>query len=383
MKCTYCGNEMSEGARFCGKCGKDVKEALSYCHKCGTKLNPNSMFCNRCGVIITGKRKKRMCKLYSLIMLAIFALVVLFTPAVRIAGEHYNATYDVRTYINKGYASLTWDRTGEINNDDQKILLVIAGVCIALLLASAGLRFVNKWWASLIPAAVSGIMLLIGDVMALSFSDNSVAHLGIGFAFHFVFILFLLGSFWLDRARTRYRKTDDSYQKYKITPIDIITIAIYGVFLVSTLIFSIVSFSRGISENSEIFLETPEKKYKNWREMVCEEAKKKCEDNGYSTDGYYVRKVANDDNGRFIVLLYRNDYSQIYAVFIQNPDIYTGEFQLYENEPVRTAYSMESAIEKAKPSKWGKENYTYQKILNSYNQMHEGGEVSDIFYWDW
>lgn len=379
MKCTYCGNEMSEGARFCGKCGKDVKETVSYCHKCGTKLNPNSMFCNRCGVKITGKQKKRMCKLYSLIMLAIFALVVLFTPAVRVAGEHYNAAYDVRTYIDKGYASLTWDRTGEINNDNQKILLIIAGVCIALLLASVGLRFVNKWWASLIPAAVSGIMLLIGDVMALSFSDNSAAYLGVGFAFHFVCILFLLGSFWLDRARTKYRRTDDSSQKYKITPIDIITIALYGIIFALTLIFSIASSSPAISKNSEIFLETPEKKYKNWREMVCEEAKKKCEDNGYSTDGYYVRKVTNDDNGRFIVLLYRNDYSQIYAIYIENPNIYTGNFLYFEKDPVRTAYSIDSAIEKATPPEWGDENYTYQAILNSYNHMCEGDEVS-VFY---
>lgn len=382
MKCTYCGNEMSEGARFCGKCGKcgkDVKEALSYCHKCGTKLNPNSMFCNRCGVIITGKRKKRMCKLYSLIMLAIFALVVLFTPTVQVAGEHYNVTYDVRTYINKGCASLMWDRTGEISSNSRSILFIIGVICIVLVLVSAGLRFVNKWWASLIPAAASGIMLVIGDVLVMEFTHSSIAYLGVGFAFHCVCILLLLGSFWLDRARTKYRKADDSYQKYKITPIDIITIAIYGVFLVSTLIFSIVSFSRGISENSEIFLETPEKKYKNWREMVCEEAKKKCEDNGYSTDGYYVRKVANDDNGRFIVLLYRNDYSQIYAIYIENPNIYTGNFLYFKKDPVRTAYSIESAIEKATPPEWGEENYTYQAILNSYNHMCEGDEVP-VFY---
>lgn len=56
-KCAKCGNELREGAKFCGKCGSPVAAApaesssgaMSTCPVCGNALKPNAKFCTACG----------------------------------------------------------------------------------------------------------------------------------------------------------------------------------------------------------------------------------------------------------------------------------------------------------------------------------------------
>ncbi len=58
-KCTNCGHELSDKAKFCNKCGTRVTEAVSLakestvtafaCPQCGEKLKPNAKFCSKCG----------------------------------------------------------------------------------------------------------------------------------------------------------------------------------------------------------------------------------------------------------------------------------------------------------------------------------------------
>ncbi len=62
MKCQYCGNEMSEGAKFCSLCGKKVIEAepapaRRFCPSCGQEAEPGMLFCEYCGARLTDKAR--------------------------------------------------------------------------------------------------------------------------------------------------------------------------------------------------------------------------------------------------------------------------------------------------------------------------------------
>ena len=90
MICKYCGTLVSDEMKFCTNCGKKMERKTSYCTNCGNIINFNSKFCNICGAptIIAEKMKKiRVSKVYSLIMLAITALVVAFVPSVTLSGR--------------------------------------------------------------------------------------------------------------------------------------------------------------------------------------------------------------------------------------------------------------------------------------------------------
>ena len=90
MICKYCGTLVSDEMKFCTNCGKKMERKTSYCTNCGNIINFNSKFCNICGAptIIAEKMKKiRVSKVYSLIMLAITALVVAFVPSVTLSGS--------------------------------------------------------------------------------------------------------------------------------------------------------------------------------------------------------------------------------------------------------------------------------------------------------
>ena len=48
MKCSNCGAELAEGAKFCGECGTKVVKAM-FCPECGAKCAPGAKFCGECG----------------------------------------------------------------------------------------------------------------------------------------------------------------------------------------------------------------------------------------------------------------------------------------------------------------------------------------------
>src|SRR5215469_1795752 len=51
MRCSKCGTENREGARFCGECGAPL--ALSTCPACGRVTNkPGAKFCDGCGAAL-------------------------------------------------------------------------------------------------------------------------------------------------------------------------------------------------------------------------------------------------------------------------------------------------------------------------------------------
>ena len=63
MKCQYCRNEMSEGAKFCSLCGKKVIEAepapaRRFCPSCGQEGKPDMLFCEYCGARLTDKARQ-------------------------------------------------------------------------------------------------------------------------------------------------------------------------------------------------------------------------------------------------------------------------------------------------------------------------------------
>src|SRR6516162_8849038 len=53
MRCTSCGTDNREGAKFCDACGTPLP--LS-CPSCGTANRPGAKFCNECGASLTGQK---------------------------------------------------------------------------------------------------------------------------------------------------------------------------------------------------------------------------------------------------------------------------------------------------------------------------------------
>lgn len=54
MKCSNCGSENKDGAKFCRECGAEIAEkeqavGESICPECGNQLMKGALFCNRCG----------------------------------------------------------------------------------------------------------------------------------------------------------------------------------------------------------------------------------------------------------------------------------------------------------------------------------------------
>lgn len=63
MKCTNCGREINEKARFCPECGFEVPKQCSVpikikCPRCGSLSEAGSSFCNNCGSSIYQSEKK-------------------------------------------------------------------------------------------------------------------------------------------------------------------------------------------------------------------------------------------------------------------------------------------------------------------------------------
>jgi hypothetical protein len=46
MKCTKCGAENREGAKFCNECAAPIEAS---CPKCGSRNKPGAKFCDECG----------------------------------------------------------------------------------------------------------------------------------------------------------------------------------------------------------------------------------------------------------------------------------------------------------------------------------------------
>lgn len=62
MKCTQCGAEIRDGAKFCQNCG--AKQAVQtgekrFCKSCGAPLKPGVAFCASCGAKVTDGAQKR------------------------------------------------------------------------------------------------------------------------------------------------------------------------------------------------------------------------------------------------------------------------------------------------------------------------------------
>lgn len=53
--CPYCGNRISDGARYCNRCGRAVAgvAAAFHCNTCGRKIDPKSKFCPYCNARVT------------------------------------------------------------------------------------------------------------------------------------------------------------------------------------------------------------------------------------------------------------------------------------------------------------------------------------------
>ncbi|OPY34557.1 MAG: Double zinc ribbon [Methanomassiliicoccales archaeon PtaU1.Bin124] len=54
MKCSTCGSEMPDHAKFCGKCGANLVVPIKppqdvLCKQCGRRMGPGDKFCQACG----------------------------------------------------------------------------------------------------------------------------------------------------------------------------------------------------------------------------------------------------------------------------------------------------------------------------------------------
>src|SRR5947209_5589181 len=49
MRCSSCGSEHSESAKFCDRCGAHVPVR---CPSCGSSNRPGAKFCNECGALM-------------------------------------------------------------------------------------------------------------------------------------------------------------------------------------------------------------------------------------------------------------------------------------------------------------------------------------------
>lgn len=61
-KCSSCGAELPDNAKFCDKCGATVQETpnqKSYCPNCGFENEPGVKFCTKCGSQMDGSEKSQ------------------------------------------------------------------------------------------------------------------------------------------------------------------------------------------------------------------------------------------------------------------------------------------------------------------------------------
>ena len=248
MICKYCGTLVSDEMKFCTNCGKKMERKTSYCTNCGNIINFNSKFCNICGAptIIAEKMKKiRVSKVYSLIMLAITALVVAFVPSVTLSGSDiadnifYSNANQVRVAVDHGAVGIMskWPNF----HSAKAILLPLLLVSLGILVISAGLHFINRWWPAMIPVVVFAGIVIFSDFLLYNSLRDQCKHFGFGFLLHIICIVLLAGSFSLNRYRTKMRQDAVSKgMRYKMQKPEIIAIIGVACFVVVATVFSIV-----------------------------------------------------------------------------------------------------------------------------------------------
>ena len=58
IKCSKCGRELEDNAKFCVQCGAPVADsdtAVIVCQHCGGKTPAGSAFCQNCGAALSGE----------------------------------------------------------------------------------------------------------------------------------------------------------------------------------------------------------------------------------------------------------------------------------------------------------------------------------------
>ena len=364
MICKYCGTLVSDEMKFCTNCGKKMERKTSYCTNCGNIINFNSKFCNICGAptIIAEKMKKiRVSKVYSLIMLAITALVVAFVPSVTLSGSDiadnifYSNANQVKVAVDHGAVGIMskWPNF----HAAKAILLPLLLVSLGILVISAGLHFINRWWPAMIPVVVFAGIVIFSDFLLYNSLRDQCKHFGFGFLLHIICIVLLAGSFSLNRYRTKMRQDAVSKgMRYKMQKPEIIAIIGVACFVVAATVFSIVKYTH---KNTEYFLETPQAFYTDRMEAVKQCAKEVIQFKIPSEDDiseYRVMDYEGDGNGRYVVLMGKDGYSEYYyAVCIKAVDIYTGYYHYSDN--VSSGYNPDYVMDEAKSKDWGEENY--------------------------
>jgi RNA polymerase subunit RPABC4/transcription elongation factor Spt4 len=203
MKCTKCGAELADDAKFCSSCGAPVTSAepepsqpapqqpappQPACPQCGSALSPGQEFCSNCGYRLTPARVQTASapdaslarRLTSVIMVTVAAVMML----VAIALPWYALRY-------WGYTQdITFGNLMEMEFPDwfgfalpPIVLVVIAAVVlITAIISFITRRNMNTLWSTLGSLAVVAIIINAG-YLVWWFYDNSgewinIAHAG-------------------------------------------------------------------------------------------------------------------------------------------------------------------------------------------------------------
>ena len=118
IKCSVCGGEMSDQAKFCPKCGSENK----LCPNCGEQVAENATICSNCGINLSHTNIKTTVKRDFIKMSLGIALCVIGVIAFAwgVGNVHYNGDYASREYYGgDAYTGMQHASATTANNVDE------------------------------------------------------------------------------------------------------------------------------------------------------------------------------------------------------------------------------------------------------------------------
>lgn len=130
MKCLNCGEEISEGKKFCKYCGAPVKmqtvrdySTVKKCKKCGSPIKQGYQFCDQCGTPVEEEEEsgssKKAGKIIIIIVLSIVVLAGLGVLVYLLLGKQSDGTSG-NGYQNTEKEDISSEITSKPKTDEEK-----------------------------------------------------------------------------------------------------------------------------------------------------------------------------------------------------------------------------------------------------------------------